>query len=206
MVDPASGHLYLTEDESDGRFYRFVPDDAGDLSSGQLAVARVTADLVDWLAVPDPSATTTPTRYQVPGSESFDGGEGMTFFEEKVFFATKGDNRVWAYDLDSSRLSITYDRSTASNPILSGVDNLEVSTFGDLLVAEDGGNMEIVAITAAGQVLPLLRVISQGGSEITGPAFTPAMDRLYFSSQRGTSGSSSGGITYEISGPFIIEP
>ncbi|HEU5473575.1 MAG TPA: translocation protein TolB, partial [Actinophytocola sp.] len=42
----------------------------------------------------------------------------------------------------------------------------------------------------------------QSSSEITGPAFTPAGNRLYFSSQRGTSGSSSGGITYEVTGPF----
>ncbi|NEE56347.1 hypothetical protein G3M55_68815, partial [Streptomyces sp. SID8455] len=30
----------------------------------------------------------------------------------------------------------------------------------------------------------------------------PDGKRLYFSSQRGTSGSSSGGITYEVTGPF----
>ncbi|MER7470138.1 hypothetical protein [Micromonospora sp. NPDC000018] len=42
-----------------------------------------------------------------------------------------------------------------------------------------------------------------GGSSIdTGPAFSPDGTRLYFSSQRGTSGSSSGGITYEVRGPF----
>ncbi|WP_433380292.1 hypothetical protein [Streptosporangium sp. CA-115845] len=39
-------------------------------------------------------------------------------------------------------------------------------------------------------------------SEITGPAFTSAGNRLYFSSRRGTSGSSSGGITYCVTGPF----
>ena len=42
----------------------------------------------------------------------------------------------------------------------------------------------------------------QSSSEITGPAFNPVGNRLYLSSQRGTSGSSSGGITDEITGPF----
>jgi hypothetical protein len=40
--------------------------------------------------------------------------------------------------------------------------------------------------------------------EAAGPAFNPAGNRLYFSSQRGTSGDSlgTGGITYEATGPF----
>ncbi|EXU61646.1 hypothetical protein Z951_46095 [Streptomyces sp. PRh5] len=38
--------------------------------------------------------------------------------------------------------------------------------------------------------------------ELAGPVFSPDGRRLYFSSQRGTSGSSSGGITYEVTGPF----
>jgi hypothetical protein len=59
--------------------------------------------------------------------------------------------------------------------------------------------MEICTITPGDIVAPFLRVTGQSGSEITGPAFTPAGNRLYFSSRRGTSG---GGITYEITGPF----
>jgi secreted PhoX family phosphatase len=51
-------------------------------------------------------------------------------------------------------------------------------------------------------VAPFLRVSGQDRSEITGPAFSPDGTRLYFSSQRGSSGTTSGGITYEVSGPF----
>jgi hypothetical protein len=47
-----------------------------------------------------------------------------------------------------------------------------------------------------------LRITGQSSSEITGPAFTAAGNRLYFSSQRGTTGSSSDGITYCVTGPF----
>ena len=36
-------------------------------------------------------------------------------------------------------------------------------------------------------------------TNLTGPAFDPSGTRLYFSSQRGTG---TGGITYEITGPF----
>jgi hypothetical protein len=62
--------------------------------------------------------------------------------------------------------------------------------------------MEICVITPDDIVAPFLRVSGQSGSEITGPAFTPAGDRLCFPSQRGTTGSSSGGITYEVTGAF----
>jgi secreted PhoX family phosphatase len=82
------------------------------------------------------------------------------------------------------------------------VDNITGAASGDLYVAEDGGNMEINIITPAGVVAPFLRLSGQSESEITGPAFAPDGSRLYFSSQRGTAGDVTGGITYEVTGPF----
>jgi secreted PhoX family phosphatase len=98
-------------------------------------------------------------------------------------------------------LAMVYDDNVSGAP-LTGVDNVTAATVGDLYVAEDGGNMEICIIAPDDIVAPFLRVTGQSSSEICGPAFNPAGNRLYFSSQRGTSGSSSGGITYEITGPF----
>ena len=154
------------------------------------------------MPVSDASGVMVPTRHQVADSTAFNGGEGTSYYNGFIYFTTKGDNRVWAYQISTSTLSIVYDVATAATPILSGVDNLEVSSFGDLLVAEDGGNMEIIVITSTGDILPLLRITGHGASEITGPAFAPDASRLYFSSQRGSSGVSSGGVTYEVSGPF----
>jgi secreted PhoX family phosphatase len=84
------------------------------------------------------------------------------------------------------------------------VDNITGASSGDLFVAEDGGNMEINLITPEGTVTPFLRLIGHDESEITGPAFSPDGNRLYFSSQRGRSGFSAGtdGYTYEVTGPF----
>jgi hypothetical protein len=62
--------------------------------------------------------------------------------------------------------------------------------------------MQIVLLSLAGAVRPLLQVAGQPLSEITGPAFDPQFKRLYFSSQRGVSGDSGDGITYEVSGDF----
>jgi hypothetical protein len=115
-----------------------------------------------------------------------------------VYFTTKGDNRVWDYDVRRERLTVFYDRGLDPGMTLGGVDNVTVAGSRDLVVAEDGGNMELVLLTPGGVVSPLLRVTGQDGSELTGPAFAPG-DRLYFSSQRGGTGD---GITYEVTGPF----
>lgn len=121
-----------------------------------------------------------------------------------MWFTTKGDNRVWQLDLLTSTYELAYDDGLVSpGPApLTGVDNISGSTSGDLYVAEDGGNMEICMITPDDKISVFLRITGQGSSEITGPAFNPAGNRLYFSSQRGTSGSSTGGITYCVTGPF----
>ena len=68
------------------------------------------------------------------------------------------------------------------------------------MVAEDGGDMQIVVIGPFGDIYPLLQIQDQDHSEITGPAIAPTRDRLYFSSQRG--GRLNHGITYEILGNF----
>ncbi len=105
-------------------------------------------------------------------------------------------------DAAANTLAIAYDDDPTSNPPLTGVDNLTGATVGDLHVAKDGGNMEICIITPDDIVAVFARVTGQDSSELCGVAFNPAGDRLYFSSQRGATGSSSGGITYEITGPF----
>jgi secreted PhoX family phosphatase len=81
------------------------------------------------------------------------------------------------------------------------VDNVTTSAAGEVIVAEDGGDMQIVAISAKG-VAPIMQIEGHRQSEVTGPAFDPSGTRLYFSSQRGASGFSSDGVTYEVSGPF----
>ncbi|MEU2598863.1 alkaline phosphatase PhoX [Streptomyces hirsutus] len=205
-ADPVRGVVYLTEDVSDGCFYRFRPTTWGDLSSGTLEVLVAgsgTSGPVSWARVPDPSGATA-TRNQVSGAKRFNGGEGCHYANDTCWFTTKGDNRVWQYDASAQTIELAYDDSlvTGGSAPLTGVDNVTGSASGDLFVAEDGGNLEICVITPDDVVAPFLRVDGQSGSEITGPAFSPDGTRLYFSSQRGTSGSSSGGITYEVKGPF----
>ncbi len=199
-VDPDGRALYLTEDQSDGGLYRFVPDLWGDLSAGTLEIASLDGDTVSWTAVPrpNPALGDQPTRKQVGGSATFDGGEGTVYDDGHLYFTTKGDDRVWDLETATMTLRVIYHADSAATPNLSGVDNITIAD-GSLYVAEDGGNMELVLLSSDGRSVPCLRIVDQSESEITGPAFDPSGTRLYFSSQRGTDGN---GITYEVTGRF----
>jgi secreted PhoX family phosphatase len=208
-VDLERGHLYLTEDVPDGRWYRFTPArrlgrGRLDLSSGRLEVARIVDESgrVEWHEIRDPSGKTEPTRYQVPQSTVFRGGEGCWFGNNHAYFTTKGDWRVWSYEPDRQTLRVLYDGRARMNPVLTGVDNVTGSAAGDVLVAEDNGDMQIVAVNLEGLATPIVQVLDHPRSEVTGPSFSPDGRRLYFSSQRGAIGRHEGGVTYEVTGPF----
>ena len=219
-VDPVDQIIYMTEDHPDGRLYRFLPDDYPDLSKGSVEVCVVNSDdTVTWLPISDPSGSSTPTNQQVPESTNFPGNEGIWFHSGWVYFCTKHDHSVHGINLREMTYQLIWqgrpDELGVEGAVLSGVDNVTVhEVTGDLFVAEDGGNMELVVITKEGVVAPFLRILNQDGSEVTGPAFSPDGTRLYLSSQRGPTSSTLGsvldtdhdsthiGITYEISGPF----
>jgi secreted PhoX family phosphatase len=205
-VDMERRQIYLTEDRPDGRFYRYTAPLEGsgdklDLNNGVLEAARVEGQIVSWFRVPNPAPDLfhTATRYQVPESSPFNGGEGAWYHEGTVYFTTKGDNRVWAYDVLKQTMAVRYDAQTTQSPQLKGVDNVTVTADGHILVAEDGGDMQIVVLGPYGDVYPLVQVVGQDSSEVTGPAINHMGDRLYFSSQRGHGI----GITYELSGQFM---
>ena len=106
-VDPVAKQLYMTEDRPDGGFYRFTPASYPDLSAGRLEIMVQSG----WAEVPDPAAISGPTRQQVAGTRQFNGGEGIWFDSGTVYFSTKGDNRVWAYDTAAGTLGTVYDRA-----------------------------------------------------------------------------------------------
>jgi secreted PhoX family phosphatase len=226
-VDPVHKVLYLTEDEPDGRFYRFVCSAADwprgserpALVDGRLQVMEVAnlgpnslpADHVDvskpqsvrWVDVALQDHAQAAARQllaeRAPGS-IFKGGEGIWFFHGLVYFSTKGDNRIWVYDTIDGTVEAIYHfgSATAPNNVLSGVDAITVTRYGDILVAEDGGDMQLCALLPDGTVKAVLQVVGQDDSEITGPALSPDGRRLYFNSQRGSRRGAGTGITYEI--------
>ena len=222
VVDPERRQIYLSEDQPDGLLYRYTPP-AGVWGSGDAldggtmeAMAVGGGGAVTWLPVADADAPAAPLRTTVPGAAPFDGGEGLVYDEGHVYLTTKGDDRVWDHDIEAATMRVLYDAADSAEPVLNGVDNIIVSAAHDLYVAEDGGNLEICVITPDLAVFPVVRMTGpQHGddaadpiplvSEVTGLAFSPDGNRLYFSSERGNGLAPLGpgpGVTYEVTGPF----
>jgi hypothetical protein len=206
-VDPVAGHVYLTEDRPDGRLYRFTPAAYPDLARGRLEVARLAGEgqhnvPVEWITVSEGSVGAKEPR--PAGSTTFNGGEGIWWHAGALLFTTKGDNRVWKLDTARQVIGVLYDDDAVGGASLKGVDNVTVSAAGEVMVAEDGDDLELVVLTPDGVVGPLLQLTAQEGTELAGPAFSPAGDRLYFSSQRARGGGPVDGlgVTYEVTGPF----
>lgn len=223
-VDPDRHQIYLTEDQPDGLIYRYTPPDgvwgSGDaLEGGWLEAMQVgPGGATTWLAVTGQGAPAGPLRHAVPGATTFDGGEGVIHDLGRIYVSSKGDDRIWVHDIAAQTMAVLYDSASAISPVLTGVDNVAVSAGHDLYVAEDGGNLEVCVITPDLVVAPVVRMTGpQHGldtgtplpliSEVTGIAFSPDGNRLYFNSERGLglAGLPIGpgpGITYEVTGPF----
>src|ERR671919_467775 len=195
-AEPAGRQLYLTEDEGDGGFYRFTPSAYPDLSEGLREVPN-----------PTPTPLETPTRRQVPEMTRFDGGEGIWHDGGILYFTTKGDKRLWAYDARAGTIEIVFDRAAAPDSSLDAVDNVTVSAAGEIFICEDGGNMEIGLITPEREVSPFLRFTGDAHSvsEVCGVVFDPSGTRMCCTSQGAypIEPSQRGpGAVYEIAGPF----
>lgn len=189
-VDPGTGVVYLTEDTHDSQLYRFVPDRPGDLASGRLEVAVPGPEpgTVDWVGI-----TTDAPR--VPGSLRFARGEGAWWAGDRLVFTTTADSRVWAYHLAGRRLVVEHD-GRAGGP-LRHPDNITVSAAGEVVVVEDGDDLQVLVVDGA-VATPVAQLVAGGPTELAGVAFSPRGDRMYVSSQRWPGD----GVTYEITGPF----
>ena len=207
-VDPVGQRVYLSEDEyDDAGFYRFTPASYPDLGTGVLEIATVEGDgSVRWTPVPRPDGGgADPTRHQVPGSTRFDRGEGMWFDSGMVYLVTSRDNRIHAYDTTTGRLEVVYDAATIADPVLTHVDGITASPYGDLFVCEDDGGvdpLDICIVTRERTVDRFLKLTGAAhvGSEMAGVCFSPDGTRMYFTSPR----SFGNGAVYEIAGPFRL--
>ena len=222
-IDSERRVFYMTEDMPDGRFYRWVPTEGdwpnsqarANMNQGVLQVLKVDGNVnnalngpirYNWVNAVNPNAPQTENR--IADTAVFDGGEGVWYQNDRVFFATKGDDRLWMLNTTAQTIEVVYDLATAVAPnnILSGVDNITMTPFGEVLVAEDGGDMQVVVVYPDGVLVPLLQIVGQDESEIAGIAFSPDGSRMYFTSDRGGPAPQGGfglglGMLYELQIP-----
>ncbi len=192
--------LFLTEDSPDGRLYRFRPTNWPDLSSGTLEAARVGTDgEVTWVAVSDRE----PARGDA--TTPFDGPEGLAAYGDSLFMSSKGDRRLWRYDMSDDRIGVLHDAVAAPDTALSSVDNLFVDQrTGNLFVAEDQNDRQQLCVVSfdsrrRATIAPVVELTGHTGSEVTGPSLSPGGRTMYVSSQRGADGY---GLTFAIAGPW----
>ncbi|NYE23122.1 alkaline phosphatase PhoX [Pigmentiphaga litoralis] len=161
---------------------------------------------VTWETVRQPAQGQQHVRAQlraagepVPGT-AFVKAEGMWIDGHTVYFVTSYDSRIWAFDIDRQALSVRHHGKPDGSflPAFSEPDNITATPFGDMVIAEDGGSMQLAVLRRDGSTQPLLRLMGHERSELTGPAFSPDGRRLYFSSQRGTTGAAQDGMTFEL--------
>lgn len=180
----------------------FVPDLSAYSEPGTILTAG-------WVAVPDPLATSTSTRRQlseVTRSRKFEGAWwGTNAAYIACSFARTSDGSVGQHDgqvwrLDPRRETLTLEVHFGLNPdpssdLPDGPDNITVSPWGGLFLAEDGqGVQHLQAVTRFGETYPFARNARDDG-EFTGVCFSADPRTLYANLQRP-------GVTFAITGPF----
>jgi secreted PhoX family phosphatase len=204
---------------------RALADDAGVLEALRAVRADGTpvADLspareigttyaVTWVPVPDRFATTTPIRKQAfalapTRSRKLEGmwwGDGGCYFVCSFARTADGslgvhDGQVWFLDPDAGtiELKIHFEYTADQDVDPDGPDNITVSPYGGVIVAEDGdGVNHLVGSTKRGETFFLARNELPGDSEFTGPTFSVDKATLFANVQ-------DPGHVFAITGPFV---
>lgn len=220
-IDPKTGIAYLTEDKSDGLFYRFVPSVPGKFAEGGKLQALalkgkpgastsnqgkgdpiepgrpIEVEWIDLDGVESPQDDLRK-RGRDQGAATFARGEGMWHGREAVYFACTSGGRnkkgqIWRYLPESSRLELFVEPNDPN--LLENADNMTVAPWGDLLVCENGkAPNQVVGVTPEGKLYTLARNAANG-SEFAGVVVSPDASTVFVNIQ-------SPGLTLAITGPW----
>ncbi|MET8750553.1 alkaline phosphatase PhoX [Streptomyces sp. NPDC004667] len=174
---------------------------------------------VDWVAVADRDARTASVRKQFAAGAVTRARklEGMWWADGGAYFVSSyareespgaaHDGQVWFYDPKrrTIRLVVLIGVNTAPGAEggYDGPDNITVSPYGGLVIAEDGSGLQhLLGATESGRVYPLARNELNIGtaeapeySEFTGVCFSPDGRTLYANIQEP-------GIMLAVTGPW----
>jgi secreted PhoX family phosphatase len=180
-VDPATGIVYETEDATPGGYYKFVPNQYGNLAAGGKLYAmkvvgqdnfnfsglnNVYVDFavgtswdVEWVELTDPEAVNGRAYNSAPGRACFARPEGAYYDSGKIFWTctsggTARQGQVFVYDPRRETLTIIFNSTGQgrSSTECGMPDNIAVSPRGGIVLCEDGGNN-----------IQLLRGLTQAG-------------------------------------------
>ena len=221
--DPTSGITYLSEDASQSAIYRHVPDSPEqpfvgghlqalkvqgqnrfDLSEGQKIGDQFA---VEWVNITDPTAADKRTRTQAHqrGGAIFSRGEGAWFDGSSVYLCStdggpKGRGQLYRLDIAKAAQTdtLTLIAQAQGDGDFDHPDNVTVSPWGDIFLAEDGDAPNGVRVLKPdGRLLYFARnVMNDGDSEVTGICFSPDGKWMFLNIQWED-------LTLAITGPFM---
>ncbi|WP_327161368.1 alkaline phosphatase PhoX [Streptomyces zaomyceticus] len=207
---------------------RTLADDAGVLQAAKCvdSSGRFVDDLsragrigtvygVDWVDVPDRDGRTTSVRKQFADGRITRARklEGMWWADGGAYVVSSyaraespgaaHDGQVWFYDPKRRTLTLKVLLGVNADPDVDGAydgpDNITVSPYGGLVIAEDGeGVQHLFGATDSGRTYPIARN-DLNGSEFTGVTFSPDGDTLFANIQ-------DPGIMVAITGPWRRQP
>ena len=221
--DEITGITYLTEDKSDSAIYRHLPNHpTKPFVGGELQALKVSSQDrfrlsegpkvgdafdVEWVSVADPQALKASTRDQAHsmGAAFLSRGEGAWFAEGHVYICSTdgGPNRrgqLYRLDILSDGMDrLTLVAQAESEDSFANPDNITVSPWGDVFLAEDGAPPNGVRVLKPdGSLHHFARNALNGGkSEIAGICFSPDGKWLFLNLQWE-------GLTLAITGPFTV--
>ena len=207
-VDPQTGYVYETEDDSQGCFYRFRANVWGDLKAGGVLEAlrpvgatevinTSTAPFakgepipVEWVEIedPDPDADQPSVAQQAQAQNAaiFRRGEGAWYGNRLVYFVCTsgglaGQGQVWSYDPAAQILTKVVESTSESE--LDNPDNITVGPDGSLYLCEDGDDIQfVVGVSPAGDLFPFAQNLADQ-REFAGACFSPDGKKLFFNGQ-----------------------
>lgn len=224
-VDPETSAVFLTEDENQGLFYKYVPDDTsmqyGSLGNGGALFAMKAGDLgrlgevktigtsvgVTWTPIPNPDQqrlNQTVADGEVTRSRKLEGcwyGNGLVYFncaDENASPDVAHHGQVWSLDPAIDVLTLVAYIPT-THPTFDRPDNVTVTPWGQLILCEDGDDDQylIGCDPSTGQLWPFA-YNRMSGNEFAGANFSPDGKTLYVNIM----GPST---TFAITGPWQAE-
>ncbi|MFG3246006.1 PhoX family protein [Streptomyces sp. NPDC048187] len=214
------GRLRTLADDA-GALQAFKCFDSGGKFVDDLSRATKTGTVygVDWVDVPDRDARTTSVRKQFAAGQVTRARklEGMWWADGGTYIVSSyardespgrpHDGQVWFYDPKRRTLTLKVLLGVNADPSADGAfdgpDNITVSPYGGLVIAEDGeGVQHLFGATDSGRTYPIARNELNLGtedepeySEFTGVTFSPDGRTLYANIQ-------TPGIMLAITGPW----
>lgn len=201
---------YYGNDENPGFIFKYVADQAEDLSNGSLYVLKLDGPLDNtttgsWIGIPNSTpadCNNTRAYAEAVGGTNFRQVEDVEIspLDGKIYFTSKSSSRVYRFRDEGNTVSaaevfvgnsdFVYVIETASGLVeeqwRGGVDNLTFDNEGNLYVLQDGGRNHIWMVPPCHtQTAPAVKLfcVTPAGCEPTGMTFSPDSRFMFVSLQ-----------------------